>query len=273
MTSIQMILLIILSGIVGMGAIVDESQIHRPLVVCTLVGLILGDLKTGLLLGGSLEMMSLGWMNVGLAMAPDTAIASMISSILVIQTGNGIGEGIAIAVPLAAAGQALTIFVRTITTFFSHQADKYALDGNTRGIDAMFYIGLFLQALRVLLPTALILLIDIEAVNQLLTSIPTFITEGLTIGGGMVMVVGYAMIINMMDVPYLKPFFYIGFILAAFSEINLVGYGILGACLAAVFVYLKYNPSSNHQLITESNDNNYIPGDLDDDLDDDLDID
>ncbi len=38
--------------------------------------------------------MALGWMNVGLAMAPDTAIASVISTILVITADQGIGEGL-----------------------------------------------------------------------------------------------------------------------------------------------------------------------------------
>lgn len=51
-------------------------------------------LKTGIILGGTLELMALGWMNVGLAMAPDTAIASVISTILVITADQGIGEGL-----------------------------------------------------------------------------------------------------------------------------------------------------------------------------------
>ena len=126
MNVIQIILLLIVAGITGMGSVLDEAQTHRPLIACTLVGLVLGDLQTGIILGGTLEMMALGWMNVGLAMAPDTAIASVISTILVITANQGIGEGIAIAVPLAAAGQALTIFVRTITVFFVHKADDYA---------------------------------------------------------------------------------------------------------------------------------------------------
>lgn len=118
MSVIQIVLLLIVAAITGIGSVVDEAQTHRPLVACTLVGIVLGDIPTGIILGGTLEMMALGWMNVGLAMAPDTAIASVISTILVINSHQGIGQGIAIAVPLAAAGQALTIFVRTITVFF-----------------------------------------------------------------------------------------------------------------------------------------------------------
>ncbi|MGZ4160568.1 MAG: PTS sugar transporter subunit IIC, partial [Neobacillus sp.] len=137
MSSIQIILLLIIAAITGIGSVLDEGQTHRPLIACTLVGLVLGDLKTGIILGGTLEMMALGWMNVGLAMAPDTAIASVISTILVITAHQGIGEGIAVAIALAAAGQALTILVRTLTVFLIHRADKYAQEGNFKGIEIM----------------------------------------------------------------------------------------------------------------------------------------
>ena len=99
MTTIQFILLILVAAIAGMGSVLDEAQFHRPLVACTLVGLVLGDITTGIILGGTLEMLALGWMNVGAAMAPDAALASVISSILVIVGHQSIGAGIALLHP------------------------------------------------------------------------------------------------------------------------------------------------------------------------------
>ncbi|MBU5881314.1 PTS sugar transporter subunit IIC, partial [Vibrio cholerae] len=43
-----------------MGSVLDEFQTHRPLIACTVIGLILGDLKTGIMLGGTLELIALG---------------------------------------------------------------------------------------------------------------------------------------------------------------------------------------------------------------------
>lgn len=266
MSTLQIILLLIVAGFIGIGAIIDEGQTHRPLIACTLVGLILGDLKTALVLGGTLEMMSLGWMNVGLAMAPDTAIASIISTIIVINADQGIGEGIAIAIPLAAAGQVLTILVRTIAVFFIHKADKYAEVGNLKGIEIMHYLTMSLQALRVMIPTLIICLISAEAVQAFLNSIPEVITNGLQVGGGIIVVVGYAMVINIMDIPHLKPFFFIGFVLAAFTQINLVGFGALGLCTAMVYIQLKYQ---NEDMVLASPNSSDFG--LNDDLDDDLD--
>lgn len=54
MSSLQIILLLIIAAITGIASVLDEGQTHRPLVACTLVGLVLGDLKTGIILGGTL---------------------------------------------------------------------------------------------------------------------------------------------------------------------------------------------------------------------------
>src|SRR5471030_626484 len=120
--SLQIILIFIVACIAGMGSVLDEFQTHRPLIACTAIGAVLGDMTTGIIIGGTLEMIALGWMNIGAAMAPDAALASVISTILVIAGHQSIGAGIAVAMPIAAAGQVLTIFTRTITVFFQHLA-------------------------------------------------------------------------------------------------------------------------------------------------------
>lgn len=105
-STLQIIAIFLFSCIAGMGSVLDEFQTHRPLIACTVIGLILGDLKTGIILGGTLELIALGWMNVGAAQSPDSALASIISAILVIVGQQSIATGIAIALPVAAAGRA-----------------------------------------------------------------------------------------------------------------------------------------------------------------------
>ncbi|MFR0048744.1 MAG: PTS mannose/fructose/sorbose transporter subunit IIC [Clostridium butyricum] len=262
MSTLQLILLVIVAAIAGMGSVLDSAQTHRPLVACTLVGLVLGDLPTGIILGGTLEMLALGWMNVGAAMAPDAALASVISAVLVIVGKQSIGAGIAVAVPIAAAGQVLTIFVRTITVFFQHLADKYAESRNTRGIEICHFTGLSLQAIRVAIPAAIVgLLAGTDAVNAMLAAIPEVITRGLQVAGGFIVVVGYAMVINMMNSKSLMPFFFIGFLLAAFTDFNLLGFGAVGL-IAAIF-HIKSMVNNSAKLVSiGSNINDIDDSDL-----------
>lgn len=58
MTSIEIILVTLVAAICGMGSVLDERQTHRPLVACTLIGWVLGDLQTGIIVGGTLEMLA-----------------------------------------------------------------------------------------------------------------------------------------------------------------------------------------------------------------------
>ena len=72
---VQIILVIFIAFLAGVEGILDEFQFHQPLVACTLIGLVTGNLLPCLILGGSLQMIALGWANIGAAVAPDAAIS------------------------------------------------------------------------------------------------------------------------------------------------------------------------------------------------------
>lgn len=247
-STLQMILIFLVGSLAGMGSVLDEAQTHRPLIACTLTGLVLGDMTTGIIVGGTLELIALGWINIGAAIAPDAALASIISTILVIAGHQEITAGIALAIPIAAAGQVLTIIVRAITVGFQHAADRAMETGDLRTISVMHVGALFLQAMRVAIPAVIVAkTVGTDAVHHLLQSIPDLITGGLKVAGGMIVVVGYGMVINMMRAGYLMPFFFLGFATAAFTQFNLVGLGIVGACVAIFYIQLhpKYHASSS----------------------------
>lgn len=260
---IQIILIFIISCISGMGSILDEWQMHRPLVACTLIGLVLGDIKTGIILGGMLEMLALGWMNIGAAVAPDAALASIISTILAVAGKQDPSVAISVAIPLAAAGQVLTVIVRTITVGFQHAADKAATRGDLGAISVIHLSALLLQAMRIAIPALIVALsVNTDIVHDMLNSIPDVVTTGLNIAGGMIVVVGYAMVVNMMRASYLMPFFYLGFVVAAFTSFNLVALGVIGACAAILYIQLspKYNQS---RAVVVNNIDNGLDNELD----------
>ncbi|CCW30141.1 Mannose permease IIC component [Xenorhabdus nematophila F1] len=263
-TVVQLVLIFIVACVAGMESILDEFQFHRPLIACTLVGLVLGDIKTGIIIGGTLEMIALGWMNIGAAIAPDAALASIISTILVIAGGQDVGAGIALAIPLAAAGQVLTIIVRTLTVGFQHAADKAAENGNLRAISIIHVSALMLQAMRIAIP-ALIVAISVgtSEVQHMLNSIPQVVTSGLNIAGGMIVVVGYAMVINMMRAGYLMPFFYLGFVTAAFTDFNLVALGVIGIVMAILYIQLSPKYNQSQAAVPAGNTSNDLDNELD----------
>ena len=133
-TFISAILVVIVAFFAGLEGILDEFQFHQPLVACTLIGLVTGNLAAGVMLGGSLQMIALGWANIGAAVAPDAALASVAAAIIMIKGGDFSTEGIAVAtttaIPLAVAGLFLTMIVRTILVDLVHGADNDAKEAN-----------------------------------------------------------------------------------------------------------------------------------------------
>lgn len=242
LTIIQIILVVIVAFLAGVEGILDEFHFHQPIIACTLIGLATGQVVPCLILGGTLQMIALGWANIGAAVAPDAALAAVASAIILVLSGqgqDGVSSAIAIAVPLAVAGLLLTIICRTIATAFVHFMDAAAQDGNIGKVEFWHIMAICLQGLRIAIPAILIVAIGAGPVRNLLESMPMWLTDGLAIGGGMVVAVGYAMVINMMATKEVWPFFAIGFVLATVSQITLIGLGAIGVAIALIYLALS----------------------------------
>lgn len=248
MSAISMVLVVIIAFLAGMEGILDQFQFHQPLVACTLIGLVTGNLEAGIVLGGSLQMIAMGWANIGAAVAPDAALASVASAIILVLGGQGVkgvNSAIAIAIPLAVAGLFLTMVVRTLAVPVVHIMDKAAEEGNYRKIELWQILAICMQGLRIAIPAAFLIFIPASVVRNFLESMPAWLNDGMAIGGGMVVAVGYALVINMMATREVWPFFIIGFVIAAISDLTLIAIGAIGVSLALIYLELSKGGSGN----------------------------
>ena len=246
MSIISAILVVVVAFLAGLEGILDQFQFHQPLVACTLIGAATGNLTAGIMLGGSLQMIALAWANIGAAVAPDAALASVAAAIILVKGGNftteGIGVATATAIPLAVAGLFLTMLVRTASVALVHAADKAAESGNIAGVERAHYLALLLQGLRIAVPAALLLAIPAQHALGLM---PSWLNHGMVVGGGMVVAVGYAMVINMMATREVWPFFAIGFAFAAISQLTLIALGAIGVAIAFIYLNLSKQGGGN----------------------------
>src|SRR5699024_8031684 len=74
LTVIQIILVLFVAFLAGVEGILDEFHFHQPVVACTLIGLVTGELVPCIILGGTLQFIALAWANIGAAVAPDAAL-------------------------------------------------------------------------------------------------------------------------------------------------------------------------------------------------------
>ena len=131
------------------------------------------------------------------------------------------------------------MIVRTLSIPIVHFMDAAAEEANMRKMEMWHIIAILLQGIRIAIPAAALCFVPASVVTSALNSMPEWLATGMTIGGGMVAAVGYAMVINMMSTKETWPFFALGFVLAAINQLTLIALGVIGVSLALLYLGLK----------------------------------
>lgn len=247
----QAILLSILASILSIEWMNGHFGLSRPLITGMLTGLVLGDMTQGIIIGATLQLIFMGINGVGAAVPPDQTIGTLIATAFAILTGQGAEIALTLAIPVAVAAQALDIFGRTFTTVFIHMADKFAQNGEYRKLEMAHYAGLLVHFVRVSIIVFPAIYFGVDAVQEFIGMIPESVLRGLEVSGGMLPAVGFGMLLTMLNIPYLFPFYFIGFALATFGGFSTIGVTILAVSIALILDYYKRN-----QNISESNSSN-----------------
>ena len=78
------VFVVVVAFLAGLEGILDQFQFHQPLVACTLIGLVTGNSDCRCYAWWFLQMIALGWANIGAA-APDAALASVAAAIILVK--------------------------------------------------------------------------------------------------------------------------------------------------------------------------------------------
>ena len=222
-----------------MRGIADAGS-YAYIIPAAITGLVLGDLKTGLYVGGTVQLMFLGVFIVGASIPPSPFLASILTTALIILTKANIGEALALVVPLSVASQLLTLAFMSLNVFFVHWADRMAENENTVGLDLLNTLCSTGWHLVNVIPAFLGVGLGVEAAAKLLSVIPDWLSNGLGSTGGILPALGFGMLLLIIASNEVWPFFFIGFLAAAYMKVNALAGAILGVCMALVYVRLKF---------------------------------
>ncbi len=219
------------------------TQIHifRPVVVGPVVGLIMGDVQTGFAVGITVELMFLAVIFVGTAVPPNPTISTAIATGIAILAGGGTDIAVATALPVSFIGQvAETVQNSVINVFFMHRVERAAEKLDTKGIVANNLIfPMAVNALLYGLPTFLAIYFGAAYVQGIIDAIPDKIITGLSVGGNMIGAVGFALLLNSIKAKKFWPFCMLGFFMASYLGINMVGIALLAVICVAMYYYFK----------------------------------
>lgn len=221
------------------GDWLGESKFREPLVTGFLVGLVLGDVKQGVIIGGQLQLIWMGATGIGLSAQLDIGTGGTIGTAFALMTGKGAEVAITFGLPVSILMQ----FMNTVKmTFFSgmmHKADQYAEAVNIRGMTWIHYSCGLITFVLYFFPTFFTIYLGSGAVEAIVKQLPEWVTQGLTAVSSLLPALGFAMLMQILMETRLIPFFIVGFVAAAYTGLDMMAITLIAFAIAWVMYMLK----------------------------------
>lgn len=230
----QLILIVLYGFYINFEKNSTMCSTYQPVTAGFVVGLIMGDVVTGLFIGGTLQLMSLGISNFGGASIPDYQTASVVATFITISTGQDPNVGITIGIPVALLMVQLDVIRNTLGVWLAHKAENYADNRQYDGIGRMQMVGVVLTCATTGLPILLAVVFGPDLVNRLIENSPQWLLGGLQVAGGILPAVGIALLLRNLPTKNYFPYLLIGFVLTVYMKIPLLGIALIAAAISLI---------------------------------------
>lgn len=251
MNLLQIILIAVFIYLGSIGSVVGNTigwyTLGRPLIASFVVGLILGDLPAAMTVGIALQIMYMGNVTPGGAVAWDLSYATYIGTAgaLVFGAGMETTQLIGLAVVFAGigglVGQLMWNVSYALNLPLNRIAQKYAAEGDTKKMYIPnVVLGQLIGFLCRVIP-ALIVLTSMTAASQqadFASLIPGWVTQALSIFGGMMAALGMGIILSFLwKKQYQIVIFLAGFILITYFKLSMMAVAVIGVIVAVLYFY------------------------------------
>lgn len=248
-TLMQGVLLSIMAIIVGIDAFLEGLFIFRPIIVCTLTGAILGDVQTGLIAGGLTELAFAGLTPVGGTQPPNPVLAGVMTTVIAYTTGSDVKTTIGLALPFSFLMQYIILFYYSSFSMFMSRLVKASKEVDIKKIARINMISIAIVGLTYGLVVFLCAYVAQEPMKALVESMPTWLSHGFEIAGGILPAIGFGLLLRIMIKKEYMAFLIIGFLLASFLKFsNLLPVALVGTAIA-LFQY--FNDKEKEKQIKE----------------------
>ena len=102
---VEVVLLAIVTFIFAIDQFSLTELIYRPMIACPIIGLILGSPETGLVVGGTYELMMVGNMPIGGAQPPNAVLGGIVAMIFAVKANMTVDAALGACMIFATFGQ------------------------------------------------------------------------------------------------------------------------------------------------------------------------
>ncbi len=263
-SAIQIILIFLVTFVAAIDQFSFLESLYQPIVMGPLVGSILGDIKTGLIVGATYQLMTIGNMPVGGAQPPNAVIGGIMSVIFAITAGFEPNAAVAAAIPFALLGQYGVTLIFTVMAPLMAKADRYADEANPKGIERLNYASMAGIGTIFGIIVVLFFIGGAKFGTQIVEKIPDTFMHGLGVAGGMMKYVGFAILLRLMISRDLWGFFFAGFAIAVIIMANPALSGPALLIIAFIGFAIAYWDYQIHTKLKNTTATDVVEGDYED---------
>ncbi len=250
---ITAVLLGIIAFIAQCEYALGTSLICRPIVTGLLTGIVMGDIKAGVIMGATLELAFIGSFSVGGSLPPDVVTGGILAIAFSIASKSGVETVLLLALPIATFSLVMkNLYNGIIIPMLLHKADDYADKGDYKGIERMHLLAGFGLSAMLGIITFIGFYLGGDTAGNLLKMIPSFVQKGLEVATGIIPALGFAMLARLLLNKELVVYLLLGFFVAAYTGIPLTGIAIFGAILAVILVNLSSNGMNVREAVAST---------------------
>lgn len=230
--------------------IIDQITVgilcNYPLLIGFVAGIIMGDVKTGLVVGATLQLMVLGVGTYGGASMPDFMTGAIVGTAYAVMTGKGIQFAIGLAVPVGLLMVQLDVLARFLNVFLLHRVDHFIKNDEPNKAARNVVYGVFPWGLSRAIPVFIMLIVGEKFIKQVLAVTPQWLTDGLKVAGGILPVVGIAILLRYLPTKRFITFLIVGFVAAAYLKVPMLGVALIGFAMAVFYYEQRVKGSSSN---------------------------
>lgn len=256
MSVIQAVLLGIIYWLaVGNLPFVGLWSLQRPLVCGCLTGLVLGDPVTGAVVGGTINLVYLGFISAGGSMPADMALAGVLGTAYAISGNMDANTALALAVPIGILGTIVWYLRMTFDSVFVHMADRFIEEEkyNKIWLANVMFPQIFCAVITII-PCALAAYFGAAYIQGLLDLLSGRVLSVFQVIGGMMPALGIAITLQYIFKGDARIFLFAGFVLAVYSDLGLLPLGIIAAIVAIIYVQLTSKAKAAKALASTGDD-------------------
>lgn len=241
-TFVQIILIALVVTLIDYDATITQIFTKGPgyvLLTGFLTGLIMGNIEMGLLIGGTMQLMSLGLVGVGGSSIPNYEVGAAVGTAFAVATGSGLETALVIGIPTATLGVQFDVLAKMIGSFWLHMASKATNEGKQKKAYRIIFFGNLFggrSAIGNTYPTLLFMLLGSVFIETLIGNIPDWLTTSLTTVGNVLPALGMALLLKFLPVKGNMHYLILGFVLAVYLGLSILPIAMIGGIIA-VAVY------------------------------------